>query len=314
MNNVETVLGPISPDSLKICQMHEHIFIRPTPNGKNNPALIIDDEVKSLAELGNYRTLGGSSIVDAQPVHAGRDIEALVRLSKASGVNIVASTGYHLLGYYDENSPILKMTNSKLYDLFLSEIKDGMLPCNVSHQRTDAKAGIVKAAIPAEGPVGRYETLLTAASAAAHDGNVPIMIHTEAGQNALNAVKICIDMGLEPKNIIICHVDRQASDFAPHDDIASAVVWMEYDTIGRFKYHSDEDEIKLISHMLKKGHLKQLLFSLDTTSLRLKSYGGSIGLGYLFTSFLPQLKAHGIDEKTISAVISDNPKAALCTL
>ena len=127
------------------------------------------------------------------------------------------------------------------------------------------------------------------------------MLHTEAGAQAPEAVKLCFQMGLSPGQIIVCHADRQASDFTPHEEIARLGVYLDYDTIGRFKYHSDEAEIALIRHMVDKGWGDQLMLALDTTAQRLTSYGGEIGLCYLLDVFFPKLLVAGFCKEEIDA-------------
>ena len=83
---------------------------------------------------------------------------------------------------------------------------------------------------------------------------------------------------------------------------------LEYDTIGRFKYHDDESECRLIAHMIEQGYEKQLLLSLDTTAQRLASYGdSSIGLTYLLRKFIPLLKRFGVSDQTIDSIMIGNP-------
>ena len=89
MKTIMTVLGPIAAADLGYCQMHEHIFVLPTPNSVKYPALEISDEKASLRELIAYRKSGGEAMLDAQPIGAGRDIAALKRLSAGSGVHII---------------------------------------------------------------------------------------------------------------------------------------------------------------------------------------------------------------------------------
>jgi len=110
--------------------------------------------------------------------------------------------------------------------------------------------------------------------------------------------------------VILCHADRQASDFSIHERIADAGCYLEYDTIGRFKYHSDEDEVRLILHMLARGHRDRLLLSLDATAARLSSYGGEIGLDYLLRTFLPMLRQSGVPEADILRMTRENPASA----
>jgi phosphotriesterase-related protein len=102
-------------------------------------------------------------------------------------------------------------------------------------------------------------------------------------------------------------VDRDADDYAVHEAVAETEAMLEYDTIGRFKYHDDESERRLILHMLEKGYEKQLLLSLDTTAERLTSYGGAIGLTYLIRVFLPLLRQQGVPEDVVRTLTVDNP-------
>ena len=108
--------------------------------------------------------------------------------------------------------------------------------------------------------MGRYAVLLSAAARAAAGSHVPLMIHTEKGLHVMEALEICYRAGLKPENIIVCHVDRQASDFGPHDRIAAEGVWLDFDTVGRFKYHSDAEEVALLQHLMPyAGKIMSLL-------------------------------------------------------
>lgn len=304
MKNIITVMGPVEPGQLGHCQMHEHIFVLPTPNSLKYPALEISDEAKSLQELIAYREAGGGAILDAQPVGAGRDIAALKRLSEASGVHIIATTGYHLPAFYLPDHWINRESKEEIQTRFSNELENG-----VACGEEVIFPGAVKAAIGNEGPVGLLEICLRAAAAAAAKADVPLIVHTEKGIGALEAVRMCGEEGLKPHRIAMCHVDRQADDFGPHDEIAAAGVFMEYDTIARYKYHDDESERRLIRHMIEAGYGEKLLIALDTTAARLKSYGDSAapGLDFILKDFIPSLKAMGLDEETITLITVKNP-------
>ena len=270
-----------------------------------DPALRLDDPARSLEELRAYRAAGGGFLADAQPVAAGRDAERLGALSRESGVAVAASTGYHLLGFYPADCWVHSLDEEGLYDLYCGELLEGMLPWRPEPDRRPAqptafRAGLVKAAIPAEGAEGRYAVLLRAAARAAVRCGVPLMLHTERGENTLPALELCFRAGLTPERLIVCHVDRQAADFGPHDAIAATGVYLDYDTIGRFKYHSDEEEVALLRHMCERGYTQRLLLSLDTTAQRMAAYGGGISLCYLLERFLPRLEAAGFPPGTLA--------------
>lgn len=299
---IHTVNGPISLSQLGHCQMHEHLFVHATPASKETPNLRIDDEERSSAELADYRDAGGCTILDAQPIGAGRDAGALMRISRQSGVNIIAVTGYHLPKFYHPDHWIHYESAEALQDRFLLELMEGM------EEAENVRAGAVKAAIFDEGPVRRFEIMLRAAAGAAARADVPLILHTQKGTGAVEAIKICETEGLNPRKIAVCHADRQVSDYDVHEEIARTGVFLEYDTIARYKYHDDAAEIRLIQHMLEKGHGDRLLFSLDTTADRLKRYGGSVGLDFILKEFIPSMHAAGIDRGEIENITINNPR------
>ena len=87
---------------------------------------------------------------------------------------------------------------------------------------------------------------------------------------------------------------------------------MEFDTIGRFKYHDDQTEAALFRKLAEAGFENQLLFSLDTTRARLKAYTpGAIGLDYLVNTFLKVLQRSGITRNQIHKFSHENVLHAL---
>ena len=82
--------------------------------------------------------------------------------------------------------------------------------------------------------------------------------------------------------------------------------------VGRFKYHSDAFELELFKTFLKLGYENQLLFSLDTTRERLKTYTPEgVGLTYILETFLPAMRESGITERQIEKISVENPARIL---
>lgn len=302
MKQLQSVLGALSADTLGHFQPHEHLFVSPTPGTDRFPALLVNDLDRSIAEVRRYLAAGGDGFLDAQPIDAGRNAAALKQIAETTGARIVASTGYHLPHFYPADHWLHRESEEQLLARFADELANGCVECRA------VRPGAVKAALGREGLDARARVKLAAAARAAAGADVPIVIHTEKGIGGVEAVELCRSLGVEARRILVCHVDRQAEDFAPHDAIAATGCMLEYDTIGRFKYHDDASEIRLLRHMIDGGHLHQLLLSLDTTNQRLSSYGGEIGLDYLLTTFLPALRAAGFREDEISALTVENPR------
>ncbi len=311
---IRTVTGDIKPEQLGYCQSHEHLFIAEGQSSKLVPSLRLDDFDATCSELELYKRHGGVSIADAQPIGCGRMADMQLKASERTGVSILASTGFHKLIFYPDGHWIKTIDGDELAQLYIDEINNGMyINCDSSSpvHRVSARAGIIKTASDLEGPIGDYERLFSAAAEASVKTGVPILSHTEMGKGALEQIRLFTDRKVPAESIIICHLDRVLTDMGYLMEVASTGVYLELDTIGRYKYHSDEDEVRFISTLLEHGYEDRILIGLDTTRERMKSYGGLIGLDYMFETFFPLLKSFGIGEEFITKFTVSNPAKAL---
>jgi phosphotriesterase-related protein len=313
---ITTVTGDMAPEDLGFCQSHEHLWTAGYP-GTVNPDLRIDDLEKSRAELERYRRAGGAALVDAQPPGCGRNALMLKALSEQSAVRIIASTGFHKMIYYPEGHWIYGAGAGALTRLFLEELSGGMyqgeamtLPDASSGARTSCRAGQIKAALDAGSFTPWYEKCFTAATEAARASGAPLMVHVEKGSDPLALADFLVKRGLAPEGLIFCHLDRAAADMSVHRELCRRGVYLEYDTIGRPKYHDDEYEAGIILDMVRDGYAGQLLMSLDSTRARLSSYGGKPGLDHILTRFIPLLRRRGLPETQIQAFFRENPARA----
>jgi 5-phospho-D-xylono-1,4-lactonase len=310
---ITTVTGPISPEEIGFCHSHEHLFLKNGKSAKIDPALCIDDFDKTVQELNLFKEAGGTTIVEAQPVGCGRNGKWLAAASQQTGIQIVASTGFHKLIFYPEDHWIHTIDADKLSELFIDELQNGMYTDGEEAWPQDqitAKPGIIKTASDFDGVGGSLYRYFKAAAQAAITTGTPIMSHTEMGRAALDQIKLYTDFGLPASQLIICHLDRKMdnADYMLH--VASTGVYLELDTIGRFKYHSDEEEVELIIKLIEAGYENQILLGLDTTRKRLKSYGGELGLDYLAKVFLPTLEEAGVPKSLIHKMVCDNSARA----
>ena len=175
---IRTVTGDISPLELGYCQCHEHLLLAKGKSYTIDPSLYMDDEKKSADELLSYYAAGGRALVDAQPVGCGRMADGLRRISEASGVKIIASTGFHKLLFYPEDHVVYRSSAEELAELFAGELMLGMFVDHVNGEapfteRGAAKAGIIKTAsdgrdiTSGEDVLPIYRKLFTAAAMAA---------------------------------------------------------------------------------------------------------------------------------------------------
>jgi len=310
---VRSVLGDLDPVRLGFTHCHEHLFVFPTKGVELAEKLVLDDYGKSVAELQSFRAVGGRTVVDVQPFGAGRHPELLARAAQAAGVNIVAATGLHRCLYYPENFWMYRAGVDELAELFGSEILSGMYAYDAAQPfagPTTIRAGVIKIGTDAEGLTAHYRKVFEAAARAHRQTGAPVMTHTELSTWGREQAEYLLERGVAAESIIISHMDR-VIDLGRNLELARLGVYLEYDTIGRFRYHSDEEELELVRAMVDAGFAERVLLGMDVTRERMPAYGGSCGLAYLARSFLPRLREGGVDAAAISSMTVANPARAL---
>lgn len=308
MGKVNTVLGPIATEELGITAMHEHI-------GFGLPGCDLDTQwwgkaeemfETTLQKLRRFREHGGKTFVDCTGIGNGRDIPYFQVLSRRTGVNIVAVTGFvagdSALPFF-RNQSIEYLTN-----LFVHEITVGI-------DGTDAKAGAVKVGVSRGGLSELDERIYRAAARAAAKTGVPIITHLST--NAERQLELFEMEGLSADRAIIGHADI-GPDVDPGRDtfIAKKGGIVGFDTIG---YDADAEDapywstdrkarIQHFLSFLEKGFIENAVISADANCWPL-GWPGVEGhsVNYLFEEFIPDLRHAGISDQVIEQLLVHNP-------
>lgn len=299
---VNTVLGPISYDMLGITDAHNHVWIDSIPGAHpESPILNLFDPI--LAELTNYRNSGGGSILDCQPGGCGRDGNTLIRLSKRSKINIIASTGFHRKKYYPSEYWLFNASKEKAAEYFIAELTTDMEETNNAPQ--PALAGFIKIALEdrwSDCP----QNLLKAVAEAARQTRAIIEIHTEKGTWAERTVVYFEALGITPSQLVLCHMDKRP-DFALHTELASNGLMLEYDTFSRPKYDPENNLWPLIQKMVEAGLGSQITLATDMASWEMyKSIGKGPGLASLPCQIKTRLLQMGIHENITRQLLGEN--------
>jgi phosphotriesterase-related protein len=278
---IRTVLGDISPDELGPCDAHEHLFLD-TPAQPGDEFLDAD---KAVEEARTLLAAGARSLVDWTPLGLGRDLDGLVRVSRETGLHVVAATGLHRDAHYVADDPFRAASADELADRFTDELRD--------------RCGIVKLGASYH-HLTPFEQKAFAAGAEAHKRTgAPVCVHTQHGTMGLGIVERLRDLGVAPASVILAHVDRNP-DAAEHAETASTGATLQLDGPGRTKYWPDSTILQLIADLAERGHADRLLLGGDTGRRNmLRSYGGGPGLDYVFARFKPRL------ERELGAELSD---------
>jgi predicted metal-dependent phosphotriesterase family hydrolase len=298
---VTTVLGPVEHGALGIVDAHGHVWIEPVP-GALAPGPILADREPILAELRAFREAGGGAIVDCQPRGCGRNGNVLAGLSRASGVALVACTGFHRRRYYAPDDPVWGLDESTAADHFIAELQSGLFETRGGP--VPVRAGFVKAACEvtlAETP----RTLLSGAAWAARQTGAAIAVHTERGETAEAIVRFLASEGVGVQQMILCHMDKRP-DFALHRELAQAGVLLEYDTFHRPKYDPEANLWPLIAQMVAAGLDGSVALATDMADPALWAYGGGPGLTSLPTRVRVRLRELDLPNTAIQRMLGTN--------
>jgi phosphotriesterase-related protein len=235
----------------------------------------------------------------------------LASISRASGVHVIASTGFHRTLYYPGDHWIHRLGEERLRSVFITELTGGMyIHCDrdFPEERCGSRAGQIKTALEPGAWNAQEQKLFAAAAGAAVETNRALMAHIEKGSDPLALADFLYKAGVDLRRAIFCHLDRSVGDLGIHRELCARGISLEYDTIARYKYHGDDKETGIILAMLDAGWEKQLLLSLDLTRARLRCYGGEPGLPYILETFIPLLRRRGVSEGQIGLFFHENPR------
>ena len=308
MGKVNTVLGPIASEELGITAMHEHI-------GFGLPGCDLDThwwkkpeeafEV-TVEKLRKFRAHGGKTFVDCTGIGNGRDVEYFQVLSRKTGVQIVAVTGFvasdSALPYFKEKSV------EYLKDLFVHEITVGM-------GGTSAKAGAIKVGVSRDGLNEYDQKIYRAAARASLITGAPIITHLS--KNPEIAIDIFNSEGLSLDRVLMGHADDGNSLDEERDImLANLGCYVGFDTIGYdaelegapYWSRPRQERVDHFLRFLSKGHLKRAVISADANCCAL-GWPGLKGhsVNYLFEEFLPDLRKAGVGEEVFEQLLVHTP-------
>lgn len=319
---VMTVSGPVDVQDIGLCDAHSHVWIEPVHGGdRNAPQLTAEKAIRE--ELKEYRASGGGGIIDCQPAaECGRNGNMLARLAAASGVHIVASTGFHLRRYYGRQAAIWQATAAEAAELFIAEIRHGLSETRETERvpasagMTSASAGIYPGLIKIAGEAemaGNRRELLEAAAEASKQTGYAIEMHTEKGSAVEEYLQFFSDQDLSPERLVFCHVDKRP-DFGLHAELASAGAMLEYDTFYRPKYGPEENVWPLVEKMVQDGYGESLALATDMAESGMWQHlGGQPGLVAFMTQIKARLESLALTEAAIHNLLGGNILRRLAT-
>jgi phosphotriesterase-related protein len=305
---VMTVSGPLPVAEMGVTDAHDHLFLR-------SPALAgqeIDDPELVTREVADARGGGLATIVELTPIGLGRRPDLMRHVATATGVNVIAATGYHRDAHYPAGHWVLDASEETLADQMTADIELGMDPADWSDPALPpdaARAGVIKVGASFEQITTAERRRFAAAAAVALRTGVAVVAHTEAATSTAEIADAFASEAVPPDRLVLAHVDR-VLDPALHIDLLRRGLYLVHDTPGRAKYASDESRVELIAAIVEAGYGGQLLLGLDLgRRAYFRAYGGRPGLRHLMGSFVPLLAAR-LGRDSVQQMLVDNAAAA----
>lgn len=363
MTHIMTVLGPMKPKELGFTSMHEHILSDVTasiaklksqisvpenvfPPVSDEQIVMEDlayyrngyfvlsencrdtnDEALMTAEVAEYKKAGGCTMLDCSAPGIRPNIEGVKRISEATGVNIIASTGLYAEEYWPEHFKVMSIQEWVAY--MHDEMQNGI-------EGTAIKAGHIKAAVNQISD--RQLEFLQAAAIASVESGASVTTHLGLQSGIEDSRQSCntmLEAGIDPQRLLLCHFQFhiQNQDMAvllsdedawkPQLDYAREVldqgfnicidcfglVW-NLDQFGMAP-PSDAYKIAAIITLLNEGYGDQIVIGTDIyLKIMTRRYGGS-GYIRLLNHTVPTLKKFGVSDADIEKITVANPARLL---
>jgi len=318
---IQTVTGPIGLDQLGRTLMHEHLFIA-FSGAEFDPTAVFDrpafiaEAVKRLRQLREEH--GVKSFVDPCPIELGRDAAAMKEIAEKSEMQIICTTGFY---FEAMGLPIYwrARTVDEIAELYIREITHGI-------GNTGIRAGAIKVATGAPAITELEMKFLNAACVAQCATGVPIITHTQDGFAGPDQQKAFAAGGVKPHFCLIGHCCGNP-DPAYHRLVADGGSYIGFDRIGLERYQPDTLRADNLVKLVRDGFGAQVMMSQDRHCGWLGKFARQLsaqeqahidGLKaagkwppaytYLFTDFVPMLRARGLGEKEIFSMLDDNPR------
>lgn len=334
---IRTVRGDIPKEELGFTSAHEHLLIdlRPlvdipendenffAPLSQENRYLVSEDpyalydnanmtsEADAVREMQLFKKFGGNAVVDVTLNEIARDPLALLRISQATGVQVVMGCGHYIDGALPNS--VRLASEEELAREMIDDITRGV-------KDTGVKAGVIgEIGTSAKVSPDEWKNIRASAHAAVETG-CGVHVHTALWErNGTEVIKVMTSLGVAPNKIAINHVDVELREDY-NLQLLDAGAYIEFDNFGkefyvpkngcsllngRFAY--DLERAQAIARLVKRGYGKQILVSNDIClKAMLASHGGN-GYMHLIRHVLPMLADVGLTEGELHDLFVRNP-------
>jgi phosphotriesterase-related protein len=299
MPHLITTLGPKRADELGAILPHEHVFVDLRTPDKPGYAQGNAADVIGLMgpEIAKVQAAGVTALVECSAVGVRRRADILLAVSEATGFPIVVPTGIY-------REPWVPAWAHVASEDVLATWMQRELEGEIEH--TGVQAGWIKLSAGDDGITPCEAKILRAAARASQATGAIIGSHTIRGRVVRDQLNIIEGVGQSASRFIWIHAQNEP-DFGVNLEMARRGAWIEYDGIGGGQ--SDAFYVDRIQRMLDAGFGGQIMLSMDRGWYDPAQEHGGVPkpFTYLSYTFLPKLRAAGVDDATLRTLTHDNP-------
>ncbi|MFO7631374.1 MAG: esterase [Caldilinea sp.] len=295
-----TTHGPLEQGDFGMILPHEHIFVDLGPIEAESYRHAQAGAVTAvmLPYMAAAQAAGVTALVECTPIGVGRRVDIVKTVALAANFPVVVATGI----YREPWVPAWAHAASEdeLTAWMVRELTEGI-------DETEVRAAWIKLSAGDDGISPVEAKILRAAAEAGKATGAVIGSHTIRGRVVRDQLDILETAGYHADRFIWIHTQAEP-DFALHLEMAQRGAWLEYDAIGSERF-PDEWFIEHIQRLLDADFGAQLLLSHDRGWYDPSKPEGGTQLPYTYLSetFLPKLRASGVDDAAIKQLTVGNP-------
>jgi phosphotriesterase-related protein len=308
---VRTLTGDVPATELGRTLVHEHLAVDwGEMLGRPNWLEFDYDELvaRMVAKMEDLAAAGIGAMTECTPYGAGRYIDLFADVARRSPVLIIASTGFFHESWCPIHPVAVALDADGMAELFVREISQGI-------GSTLIRAGLIKIATGEDRISAKEEEVARAAARARRRTGCPILAHTTNGMGA-ELLDILESEDVGPSEVIISHVGFEPDPRAYAASLLERGANISFDRIGFRIFFPDEHWLALVLWALEGGYRDQILLSHDASVF---AYGLEAASGenvmddytYIPRVFVPRLRAAGLDDGTLDAILTANPQRVL---
>lgn len=311
---VQTASGAIDVDRLGATLMHEHLVIAFEGWASDTNAPATDPEAlvaRCVTRIEELKAEGFSSLLDPCPIDLGRDVDLYAEVAARTGFNILFATGlYHehfAAPYWRFKLGVDPDGAQYVAEMYVRELTEGV-------GSTGLKPAVIKLAVGTD-PASAFErTLVEAAAIASNATSTPILTHTEGVHGDAMLARL-VQFGVPAHRVIVGHSCNSA-DRAYHRRIVENGAYIGFDRFGMTAIQSDENRTDCLHALLEAGHAQSAIVSHDCAFCQKGAMLAPVKLTrdprHFSRDIAPILRARGVPQATLDAILRDNPRRYFC--